>query len=198
MPLTICSDVSVANWIVCSDLSWAQLATFGPGGFAAYARLRFLPDPSYDGQREKDADRNGAPCAAEQWQALFELLVAHTPAPDDCYFALWEGWGFSESTRQRPRFGIPRGARFPARSYFVFHGSLSDVGDWGAEFSSAGPPSYEPAFVWPADHAWCVANDVDPHWVGIGADATLIKRLVADPRLDAATADPAGEQPAYL
>jgi hypothetical protein len=194
--LTICSDISAADWIV-GDVPWTQLATFGPTGFAAYGRLRFLSDPSYEGQREKDADRDGAPCAAEQWQALFELLVAHTPAPDDCYFALWDGWGFPESTRRLPKFSITRGARFPARSYFLFHGSLSDAGHWGAEFSSAGPPPYEPAFVWPADRAWCVANDLGPHWVGIGADAALIKRLVADPRLDAVAADPTGEQPTY-
>jgi hypothetical protein len=42
-----------------------------------------------------------------------------------------------------------------------------------------------------------VANDVDPHWAGIGADAALVEQLIADPRLDVIAADPAGDQPAY-
>jgi hypothetical protein len=196
--LAVCSDLSPADWIVASEVPWGQLVSLGPSGFAAYARLRFLPDPAYEGQRENDADRAAAPCAAEQWRALFDLLAAHTRTPDDCYFCLWEGWGFSQSVLQLPRLGVPSRDRVPARAYFLFRGPLPDAGDWGAaEFSSGGPPPYEPAFVWPADHAWCVANDVDPHWAGIGADSVLIERLVADRRLDAVVTDPAHDQPTY-
>jgi hypothetical protein len=86
----------------------------------------------------------------------------------------------------------------PARSYFLFRGSLSNAGDWGVTGCSwTGTKPYEPAFIWPADRAWCVACDVDPHWAGIGADTAVITRLIADPRLDAVDADPSGEQPAY-
>jgi hypothetical protein len=67
-------------------------------------------------------------------------------------------------------------------------GSVTQL--WPAEI-----PGYEPAFLWPADHTWCVANDVDPHWAGIGAEASLIEQLVADPRLDAVAADRADDQP---
>jgi hypothetical protein len=55
-----------------------------------------------------------------------------------------------------------------------------------------------PAFIWPADHAWCVADDVDPHWAGIGAGTAAVDALVSDPRLDVVRADPAREQPFYL
>jgi hypothetical protein len=53
------------------------------------------------------------------------------------------------------------------------------------------------AFIWPADRAWCVANDVDPHWAGIGADVSAIDQLLADPRLDVVPADPREDQPSY-
>jgi hypothetical protein len=193
--LTFCSDVSVADWIVHCDVPWAQLAVFGPASFAAYARLRFLPDPSYEGQTENDADRDGAPNAVEQWQALFNVLAAHTQAPGCCYFAVWEGWGLGESLSGQPKFSIPSGVTVPARSYFLYRGCLSDAWDWGStEFSSQ---LQEPAFIWPADRRWCVANDVDPHWASIGGEAHLITELVADPRLDAVTADPSVKQPAY-
>jgi hypothetical protein len=51
--------------------------------------------------------------------------------------------------------------------------------------------------VWPSDHTWCIAADIDPHWAGIGASVPLIERLISDARLDAVEADPAEEQPAY-
>ena len=85
-------------------------------------------------------------------------LAAATTDPDNCYFGLWDGWGFRESARRWPTFGLPRGDQRPARSYFLFHGSLSEAAIWGGgapanagiwglpEFSRGGAP----AFVWPS------------------------------------------------
>jgi hypothetical protein len=39
---TPCSDLSPASWILASDRPWQQLVGFGPAGFSAHARLRFL------------------------------------------------------------------------------------------------------------------------------------------------------------
>jgi hypothetical protein len=205
MPLAVCSDLSPADWIVASDVPWQRLVTFGPAGFAAYARVRFIPDPPREDQQESEADPHASPDEVDQWRALLKLLAAATEDPDDCYFGLWEGWGFPGSARRWPSFGVPRGARPPARSYFLFHGSLSEAEIWGGgapanagiwgpwEFSRGGAP----AFVWPSNHTWCIAADIDPHWAGIGASVILIERLISDPRLDAVEADPADEQPAY-
>ncbi len=136
----------------------------------------------------------------DQRGALFELLAAHTRTPDDCSFALWEGWGFARHVRQPAKFAITDDLRggHPVREYFLFHGPLSDVGDWGTDFSGPGSSTaFEPAFVWPADRAWCVANDVDPHYAGIGGDTALIEKLLDDPRVDTVVADPDRDQPAY-
>jgi hypothetical protein len=123
--------------------------------------------------------------------------------PEDCYFGLWEGWGFPDAARRWPTFAVPRDAQIPTRSYFLFHGSLSEAeirgtpaqaGIWGRpEFSPGGTP----AFVWASDRTWCVAADIDPHWAGTGASVPTIQRLIADRRLDAVEADPRDEQPAY-
>jgi hypothetical protein len=88
----------------------------------------------------------------------------------------------------------------PNRAYFLFHGSVSDLGDWGTAEKGPGGSVIgmpDPSFIWPADHAWCVANDVDPHWAGIGANTAAIDQLVADPRLDVVPADPNENQPSY-
>jgi hypothetical protein len=177
--------------------------TFGPADFAAYARVRFIPDPTHQGQQEFEADLDASPSEVEQWRALLQLLGTETADPSDCYFGLWDGWGFPESARRWPTFGVPPGAHIGLRSFYLFHGGLVDAEIWGepteagiwgpAEFSNGGTP----ALVWPSDHAWCVAADIDPHWAGIGAAAPVIDRLVADRRLDAVAADPGSEQPAY-
>jgi len=205
MPLAICSDLAPADWIVASDLSWPQLVRFGPAGFAAYARIRFIADPTSEGQQEAEADIDATPDEVDQWRSLLRLLATDTADPDDCYFGLWEGWGFPQSARRWPTFAIPGGDDSPVRAFFLFHGSLSEAAIWGggypadagiwgpSEFSEGGAP----AFVWPSDHAWCAAADVDPHWAGIGASVPVIERLVGDANLDAVRADPADAQPTY-
>ena len=72
----------------------------------------------------------------------------------------------------------------PHRAYWLFRGPLSEV---GAGDTAAGWPdgtrldAAEPAFVWPADRAWCVAKDVDPHWAGIGGPGALVAELHRGP-----------------
>jgi len=217
-----CSDLSAADWITFSDQPWEQLVGFGPGGFPAYARLRFLPDPAYEGQRENDVDVDDAHDETAQLRVALETLTRHTRTPDDCYFCLWDGWGadieggdgarsldYQTGTVSRgpliaPAFppSVLHGPKVvvPNRAYFLFRGSVSDFGDWGAADAWPGQPRRhmpDPAFTWPADHAWCVANDVGPHWAGIGADVAAIDELLADPRLDVVPADPYRDQPSY-
>lgn len=197
MMLRPCSDVSASAWITSSDLPWHQLVTFGPSGFDAYARLKFLPDPLHSGQPEVSLGDN-APPERELLRATLEVLRQHTAAPDDVYFCLWDGWGpdgvYPASMLSCPKVEIPN------RSYFLLRGALSDIGNWDdAEVSPGDPrlPLPEPAFVWPADHAWCIANDVDPHYAGIGASAVAIDQLLAHAELDVEAADPQLQQPYY-
>jgi hypothetical protein len=100
----------------------------------------------------------------------------------------------SSSTPQPPKVVVPN------RAYWLFRGPLTDVGSW--DTSQEWPAGYrlgaaEPAFIWPPDHVWCVARDVDPHWAGIAGNTPLITSLMADPRLDLVAADPAENQPSY-
>lgn len=203
-----------------SERPWWQLVTFGPEGLPAYARLRFLPDPAYVGQAESDVDV-GAPDETAQLRVALDTLSRHTRTSADCYFCLWDGWGdvaggdgmrsldYQTGTVSRgplvaPAFppSVLHGPKVvvPNRAYFLFRGSISDFGDWGAADAWPGQPRLHmpnPAFIWPADQAWCVANDVDPHWAGIGADVAAIDELLADPRLDVVPADPGQDQPYY-
>lgn len=236
--LTPCAELSAAAWITSSDLPWQQLVAFGPSGFGAYARLRFLPDPAYAGQSESVLDTD-APSEHELLRTTLDVLRQHTRAAGDCYFCLWDGWGAdidgddgvsitttleadagrspefyhdaqdqTRAERSEPRMApafppsVLSGPKvvIPNRAYFLFHGTLSEFGDWGAADMSPGRPrDYmpDPAFVWPADRTWCIANDVDTHYAGIGGNPTAIDQLFSHLRLDVVPADPRIEIPHY-
>jgi hypothetical protein len=220
MPLVHCTDVAPGDWIATSRVPWMRLVTFGPDGFERYARLRFTPDPQWPGQRANDVDFPDRGTEPDQVRAVLDVLARHTSTPDDCWFALWEGWGDLSGgdaaiayrggeqgpTRRRidPAFppSVLDGPKLviPHRAFLLFRGPLSAAGDWGAAPMWPGQPRPHlppPAFVWPADHAWCVANDIDAHWAGIGASENAIDELVTDGRLDVVPAEPSAEQPSY-
>jgi hypothetical protein len=83
----------------------------------------------------------------------------------------------------------------PHRRYFLLHGSLADLGSWDETLGGGYVPP--PAFAWPADHNWCLASDVDPHWAGIGAEQAAIDTLLNAPELDVVPAQPTEPQPTY-
>ena len=231
MTLKRCSDLSAADWITACDCPWQQLAEFGPPAFPAYARLRFLPDPVYNGQSENDVDSDEhGPSEPAQLRAVLAVLGRHTGTPGDCYFCLWDGWGpplhdhdgrlkpdaSKQATGAVPAIDpgmistgwaeFPSPARhepmvvIPNRAFYLFRGAVAELGDRGPAQGRPGQPGtgfIAPAFVWPADHAWCIANDVDPHWAGIGADTAAINQLIADPQLNVVSADPRAYQPRY-
>lgn len=192
--LKLCADVSAADWIVSQGLPWRRLVARGPAGYPRYARLRFIPDPTREGQKETDVQvGDDALTESNQLSIVLGHLARFTEAPDDCYFCLWDGWG---------RVGEIETARvnLPTREYLLFNGSIADFGDWGnfVQNKVSSPNSPPPAFMWPADHAWCVASDIDPHYAGIGATAEAIECLIKDVRIDVIFDNPEDEPPHYL
>lgn len=212
MTLIPCTDLSPAAWLVNSTREWDVLAGFGPDAFDAHARLRFRSDPAYPGQQENDADTEDTPTETDMLRTTLGTLAGYTRTPDECYFALWDGWGsdLEAGATSRDQDVVPAfppavmngpKVEIPNRAYYLFRGKLSDFGDWGETEMWPGQPRFsmpDPAFIWPADHAWCIANDVDPHWAGIGARTEAISALLAIADLDVVRANPHEVQPAYF
>ena len=179
-----------------------QLVNFGPPDFPAYARLRFIPDPTRPGQAEGEVNiAEDHPSDMQQTKRALDYLQRFTRTPEDCYFCIWEGYANSYSplsVLEGPMVIIggrtPDGQHFPDRRYLLIHGSLSDLGSWDETFGRSAQP---PAFAWPADHSWCLAKDVDPHWAGIGAEQAAIEMLLNASDLDVIPARPTDPQPTY-
>ena len=193
MALVHTTDIAQAAWLVNSQTPPDQLITFGPVGYIAYARLRYIPDPTSPGQLETDADiPTDHPLWAVQAQRALNVLADFTETPDECFFCIWEGIAGNVLTATELHGPL---VTVPHRRYVLFTGHLRDYIEAGdGRFNNSGPV---PAFVWPADRRWCFTSDVDPHWAGIGADQAAVERLLNAPDLDVVQAVPNERPPAY-
>jgi hypothetical protein len=74
----------------------------------------------------------------------------------------------------------------PARDYLLFRGPLTQAGQWGAAELVPGRarPINSPNLIWPADHSWFVATEIDLPWTGIAGSTNLVQDLIADESLD--------------
>ena len=85
MPLRPLADLRAADWFV-DDPAPARLRSHvGPSGFEAYVRVLHTPT----GQGDRFEGHLDEPLLS----ALIGVLAEHTTTPDDCFFALWEGYG---------------------------------------------------------------------------------------------------------
>ncbi|MEU4670280.1 hypothetical protein AB0F91_20385 [Amycolatopsis sp. NPDC023774] len=192
MTFELQSDTSAAAWLARAGTPGEQLLLFGPTGFEAYARLRFIPDPEHPGQAEADVQPPaGHESDIDQARRALRELGRFTETPDECCFCVWEGYpDVKPPTGEVPLLTLPH------RRYWVLRGALADLGEWENELGT-GHPIAPPAFVWPADRAWCFASDVDPHWAGIGASSQAVESLVKTPGIDVVRAQPEDCQPFY-
>jgi hypothetical protein len=134
---------------------------------------------------------------------LCDLLADHTATPEQCFFCLWEGYGWIQGgfpiTRAvRAGARIPPGFRFeevsrpafsledlsrprvqlPHRDYLLLVGSLAtalQIGSWPAADWFI-PQS--PNLFWPADQAWCVASEIDFDSTLVGGTPQLIDAIL--------------------
>ncbi|WP_010525085.1 hypothetical protein [Nesterenkonia sp. F] len=198
MTFNPCSDLTAAEWITASDEPWWSLVTLGPPGFPAYARLRFIPDPAYEGQPENDVVPQGDDLPEiDQLRVAVETLLPHTDSSAEGYLMMWDGWGedaFPDAIVRTARVVVPN------REYYVCKVSLPDFvsgvveASWEARTGGDMPP---PAFIWPVDRSWCITQDVDPHWAGIGAEQAAITSLSAQLHLDVVQVEPDQKLPFY-
>ena len=192
-----------ADWLRASLTTFAtSVASILPGSFPAYARIynpfgdvgdpigavswrtlaaqagRDLSDPAaaedfaYHGVSNAQA-RTGT-ALLTVISPLVEHLRPATTTPEQCYFALWDGYSIA------PPGVIPK-LELPNREYYVYIGPVE------AALSSFDPFPFSQQSAnlwWPADQAWCVATEVDFAWTYVGGPRSCIDAILADARLD--------------
>jgi hypothetical protein len=140
-------------------------------------------------------------------EALAAILRDWTATPEDCWFCVWDGYGWGTASfsvltatgqpptvideeRPDPVPGpVREGPRvhLPYRDYFLYQGPAETV----AELASLdGTWGQCPNLWWPGDHAWCVASEIDLQWTYVGGSRGLIDAVLADDRIEALPAAP--------
>jgi hypothetical protein len=105
------------------------------------------------------------------------VLGRHTSTPDECFFAIWEGFGdLTAQFVEAPKLSMPN------RNMVIFRGPLSSA---TASFDPDGYRYRSPSLWWPADRAWCVGTDVDIRSSYVGASSACVNELTHDPELEA-------------
>ncbi len=132
---------------------------------------------------------------------LCELLGDHTATAEDCFFCVWEGYGWIDHLPTRvssyavgvfrrpeeppaPAFSVEELSRprveLPQRSYLLLAGALT------AAAQIVWPPwRQSPNLFWPADRAWCAATELDFDSTLVGGTTELIETILDAPALDA-------------
>jgi hypothetical protein len=181
-------------------------------GFAA-------PDELYGSHTSVDPDsaawRGSHPSIGlmdiQTLDALCDILTVHTADPIHCFFGLCTiaGWMDSISTSEvRSLLELPYG-----RDYLVLAGALSTVNQityiwprpeslqvtFTTDKDEALLPKLNPTklrqreapnLIWPVDHTWLVASEVDFDSTLVGGSASLIEEIVESQQLEACQVRP--------
>ncbi len=137
-------------------------------------------------------------------RSLCAVVRRHTRTPEDCWFCLWDGYGWTGvpltsgdadgeseavATADDP---IPAAVRhgprveLPHRSYLLYRGPVEcALVQWGER------PRHQTANLWwPEDRGWCVASEIDLAWTYVGGSVALVRALVGNPGLEAVEVAP--------
>jgi len=161
--------------------------------------------PPYHGQGPLDGSLYGPDA-----EVLAGILREWTATPQDCWFCVWDGYGWEsaralfsaasaetgrppETTAPTLRDPVPGPVRegprvqLPHRSYLLYQGPAEAALTLARLDGAFGQC---PNLWWPADRAWCVASEIDLPWTYIGGPRGLIDAILADDRIEALPAAP--------
>jgi len=107
---------------------------------------------------------------------LLDVLTRHTTTSDQCWFAVWNGFGAARADVQSaPIFHVP------TRDYHLLAGPIEAA----AETALNPPWKQSPNLWWPDDRSWCVATEIDLNTTYIGCDELCSREILALPELEA-------------
>ncbi|NIZ91358.1 hypothetical protein [Kineococcus rubinsiae] len=163
------------------SVSWAEVAA--ANGRQAHAGMEWVAVTGsweyHHGQTQSevwDLEPVEGSLPAAQAAALVPVLARSTGTPDDCLYAVWEGFGALGLA------GVAKTVAMPSREMLLFTGPLSQAAQVSME---EGPREQSPSLWWPADRAWCVATDVDLMTTYVGGSRACIDAVLAAPGLEA-------------
>jgi len=159
-----------------------------------------LPLPLPAGMGHENSAPSTGDMAVSLRHSLITNLASETGTPDSVYYGIWEGYGYLHRGSSAnftyvddPRPGHPRRQvsleglyqmvegrpkfTLPGRAYLLAHGALDDLPLF--------PSHLTPSFIWPEDHAFCCATEIDFDSTLVGLSEQGAQRLLDDDSLEA-------------
>jgi hypothetical protein len=193
-------------------VSWSEVAS--ETGRTAHPLMQWhalvgSPDAlNFTGSLWSGGDPERGDLAPHVLGALCALLRRHTADAERCFFAMWFGWGWVHGGGQMAQITLARAGSSPTpaedpppavsadefsrprlllphREYLLLSGPLSAATKIGDPGGLGGFEPHSPNLFWPADHAWCVASEIDFDSTLVGGTTDLIRAIVNAPGLDA-------------
>jgi hypothetical protein len=198
-------DVYVRAFHPAGGARWSEVAEATGRTFHPLAQFTRLAGEVWEGEppREGCIDRPGA-------EALVGRLRQHTRTSDDCWLAIWHGYGgitgrmlttgwtrAGEGWLARLRRRLRRPPMHPVplppgldtaptfgtqgREYYLYRGTIDVVPRF-----DWGPSFQTPNLWWPDDRAWCVATEIDFDSTLVGCSRECAGALLASSELETA------------
>ena len=188
------------------ESTWAAVATVTRGRVHPAVQWHSLIGAADPLARRSDRWDDGEPekgnLTLNSLQQLCTVLGEHTSTPDECFFAMWDGWGQLRGGHARVEMtrdgrGVPASpllspnelsverVHLPGRAYLLMSGPLTAVSDLARYDGPDTWVSQTPALIWPADESWCLASEIDLDSTLVGGPRPAIDQLVSSPSLEA-------------
>ena len=167
-----------------SDEEFNPLSSLIPKGFQSYISIRHDNAQTED-EKELEID----------WEIFTKNLISFTTTSDDCFYALWNGYGIDFKENQAELFvklneeakQVPlpadqsRYLPFPLpRQYTLFRETLLDSlnlnfndPDWHGR--------QRPNWAWPSDRSWIYFNEIDFEVTLLAGSEELISAIEQNP-----------------
>ncbi len=157
---------------------WTGRAVHPLMQFERIANLSESPNHMYKDPPWGSVPEHGS-IPERECRTLIDVLRGFTTTPDQCYFCLWEGFGYLD----RRLYKAGSRVEAPGRGYLLFRGPLDGVMSFLVrEFPFWGDT---PNIWWSADRAWCVATDIDLYDTYVGGSEECIEAIMDHPKLEA-------------
>jgi hypothetical protein len=154
--------------------SWAQVAAEAGRSMHPLVQWGSIAG-HFDGSgRSGDRDPDEGSVPAE----TLGIILERCPAHEDLVFAVWAGYGSWEN--RATRGPLMRG--WGGRDYLLFSAPKAPIGAWPGMHDSW-PQSAN--LIWPSDHSWCIATEIDWDSTLIAGEIAMTDEILADTRLEA-------------
>ena len=175
--LKLITDFSELKWLQealypWDDLHIACLGVFIPIGFESYLTIR-----------HENSDPSLGSVSSLNFERLTLMLRDFTETPDECFVAIWNGfgWGFEEvyselfNSFSRSK-DFDKFFKLPHRDYYLLQCDILESLKIGEVFFGY-LHFQKPNMLWPRDKSWLVSNEIDYDVTLVGGSEELIREI---------------------